>query len=350
MPRVRAALILSFCVVGCERVDPPPASAPPPPPTPISVASPPVHLPVARPPVEPAKVVEAKAPGAVIAAPLPRGVHSVRGVLVDEDQLPQPPDPDDASAYQRWRVGLAAQARANVDVFCAANRWSYHAACGGIGPLHIPRPPSLAAAVGPHGGDARTEHVAWEAALSPAQRRYYHYWCVDHTDEGEIGFSELCGGTPLVVAFAADARVDFAPDHLGVSAATPWLARDLDHDGTIRGDELFGDATLLPDGHRARDGFTALAALDANHDGVIDAADPAFAELVLYREGSPTLEPLAAAGITALSLASARVPRCTALGCEGERAAMTLAGGGTGAVIDVYFPRRRALSASRASP
>lgn len=40
-------------------------------------------------------------------------------------------------------------------------------------------------------------------------------------------------------------------------------------------------STSLTGGATARNGFEALAALDSNADGILDARDPAFAELVL---------------------------------------------------------------------
>jgi hypothetical protein len=107
--------------------------------------------------------------------------------------------------------------------------------------------------------------------------------------------------TPLLVSFdgavprmapASAARFAF---HRGdpiasewPTAATPWIALDRDGDGAITaGDELFGDAS------GARDGFEALTALDANHDGRIDAADPAYSKLVLWfdRDGNHASSP-----------------------------------------------------------
>jgi hypothetical protein len=171
--------------------------------------------------------------------------------------------------------------------------------------------------------------------------------------------------TPLVVAFDAQPVVfesahrstfAFQPDQPvstdWPTAATPWIAIDLDHDGTITsGAELFGDATRLPDGSIASNGFAALAALDANGDGVIDRADPAFGALLLWadrnldRTSTPDeLRPLAQA-VTAIPLANRISPRCDVRGnCEGERGIVRWRDDSgkarTGAVIDVYLPRR----------
>jgi Ca2+-binding RTX toxin-like protein len=53
-----------------------------------------------------------------------------------------------------------------------------------------------------------------------------------------------------------------------------WVALDRDGDGLVStGAELFGIETVLPDGTKAADGFAAIAPLDTNGDGVVDAAD-----------------------------------------------------------------------------
>ena len=66
-----------------------------------------------------------------------------------------------------------------------------------------------------------------------------------------------------------------------------WLVRDLNGNGTIDdGTELFGDNTRLADGTRAPDGFAALADLDSNQDGVIDANDAAFGELKVWQDAN----------------------------------------------------------------
>ncbi len=62
-----------------------------------------------------------------------------------------------------------------------------------------------------------------------------------------------------------------------------FLALDRNGNGTIdSGAELFGDSTMLTNGARALNGFEALADLDSNHDGRIDASDPAWQQLLLW--------------------------------------------------------------------
>jgi hypothetical protein len=103
---------------------------------------------------------------------------------------------------------------------------------------------------------------------------------------------DLDGNGLETVGLAANVYFDFDGD--GVLTKTGWagandalLVWDRNGNGRIdTGAELFGDFTVLPNGTLAPNGFAALAVLDANGDGVIDASDPAFAELKLWRDTS----------------------------------------------------------------
>ena len=116
-----------------------------------------------------------------------------------------------------------------------------------------------------------------------------------------------------------NANIYFDHDGDGVLTKTGWAGKDdallvWDRNGNGRidtGAELFGDFKPLLNGTLAPNGFAALAALDANGDGVIDASDPAFAELKLWRDadqngatGAGELISLADAGILSLNLAN----------------------------------------------
>ncbi|MEZ5616213.1 MAG: calcium-binding protein [Rhodocyclaceae bacterium] len=89
-------------------------------------------------------------------------------------------------------------------------------------------------------------------------------------------------------------NVYFDHDGDGVLTKTGWAGKDdallvwdRNSNGSIdTGAELFGDFTPLPNGTLAPNGFAALAALDSNGDGILDANDPAFAELKLWRDAS----------------------------------------------------------------
>jgi hypothetical protein len=119
---------------------------------------------------------------------------------------------------------------------------------------------------------------------------------------------------PAVFEVGVSARTEW------VSAATPWLALDRDGSGCIESArELFA-------------GFEALAELDANRDGRIDARDPAFAELVLWSDENQDkrcttdeLVSLSARGIDALPLAFTPKAPATAIpfgSYEGDTASL----------------------------
>lgn len=88
------------------------------------------------------------------------------------------------------------------------------------------------------------------------------------------------------------AYFDHAAD--GFAEATGWVApddgllvRDLNGNGTIdSGRELFGDQTVLASGSKAANGFAALADLDSNSDGKVDASDTAWAELKVWKDAN----------------------------------------------------------------
>lgn len=194
-----------------------------------------------------------------------------------------------------------------------------------------------------------------DGALTHDDSQYRTYSCLDSSNR-----RYECT-TPLVLQFdAAPVRFDpragrfaFTPGESVVTdwptAATPWLVRDLDGDGRITsGRELFGGDTLLPDGRAARHGFEALAALDENGDRVVDARDPAFASLRLWRDANGDrvsqpheLRALADHGVTALGLDFMVAPRCDGRGnCERERGAFHFVRDGAerrGALVDVYL-------------
>jgi hypothetical protein len=204
-------------------------------------------------------------------------------------------------------------------------------------------------------------------------------WCNDNPDDEWLcdacGDTESCTlwgdgtpgwegcDTPLVLSFdgaepevlpAPAATFDIAATgacftHDWPTAATPWLALDLDRSGAIEsGRELFGSGMRTASGRRAQHGFAALGELDADADGRITAADPRFGELVLWfdhdadkRSSFAELEPIAAHGIVAIELGWHRAPRCDTRGnCGIERASFTFvdrSGLRTGEIVDVHL-------------
>lgn len=156
--------------------------------------------------------------------------------------------------------------------------------------------------------------------------------------------------TPLVISFDG-APVTFDHDLRSFAfhgdavrtawptAATPWLAMDRNGDGVIdAGAELFGP--------QAKNGFEALAELDDNHDGMIDARDAAFGSLVLWadrnadRKSTPDELTALASVVTAIPLSSRLDVRCSDGDCEGERGSAMMRDGQAAAVVDVYLRER----------
>lgn len=64
-----------------------------------------------------------------------------------------------------------------------------------------------------------------------------------------------------------------------------WLVYDRNNNGHIdSGRELFGDNTLLNNGRLAQHGYAALAELDTNADGLINALDAEFSKLQVWQD------------------------------------------------------------------
>ncbi len=163
--------------------------------------------------------------------------------------------------------------------------------------------------------------------------------------------------TPLVLVFdsapvkfeSTTRAFSFAPGRPVQSdwpaAVTPWLARDVNGNGRIDdGSELFGSNTQTPGGV-AKHGFEALAVLDENGDDVVDAKDPQFASLLVWRDanGDRASQPgeltsLTAERVQSLSLSFTNQPRCDSRGnCERERSSFSFGGGRQGSLVDVYL-------------
>ncbi|HUS30496.1 MAG TPA: hypothetical protein VMZ53_18430 [Kofleriaceae bacterium] len=256
--------------------------------------------------------------------------------------------------YTPWFDKLCTDDRDKVIDFCTKHPQDWQLICGGIGPLHIAYPPYVRARM--YGQSEYPPHIvviyrsvdAWERSLSAEQKAYIKEQCPGGEDQPS---SDLCGdNTPLVISFDG-APIQFAATSSAFdtpAATTPWLA--LDRNGNRMIDdatELFGSASPLEDAI-VRNGFTALAELDDNHDDVIDAKDAAFGRLLLWgdadrdRVGQPS-ELSAATSLVSISLSTTIDKRCDARdNCEGERATVVWrdsAGLHTGAVVDVYLAR-----------
>lgn len=103
---------------------------------------------------------------------------------------------------------------------------------------------------------------------------------------------DLDGDGVESAAYSRDRYFDH--DANGMLESTAWvgmddglLVRDLNGNGEIdSGRELFGNNTRLTNGALAGNGFLALADLDGNQDGMVNAQDAAFSELRVWRDAN----------------------------------------------------------------
>jgi hypothetical protein len=129
-----------------------------------------------------------------------------------------------------------------------------------------------------------------------ARRRADQHWFERYLPPGEENSLYV---PPVLLDLRGSGRIDtvnlndgvyYDYDGDGFAEATGWVSPDagilvMDRNGNgvlDNGSELFGSLTPLPDGQPAADGFEALAALDGNHDGKIDAQDGAYSQLMVW--------------------------------------------------------------------
>lgn len=95
-----------------------------------------------------------------------------------------------------------------------------------------------------------------------------------------------------VETLGKNSGVHFDHDGNGFAELSGWvseddglLVRDINNNGKIDdGTELFGDNTRLSNGKKAANGFAALADMDSNGDGMINAQDLAFNDLKVWKD------------------------------------------------------------------
>lgn len=142
-----------------------------------------------------------------------------------------------------------------------------------------------------------------------------------------VGISYVTDTSPLILDLNGDglqtvdaahgAAFDLAAN--GHTVKTGWVAKgdgllalDLNHNGVIdSGAELFGNATTLANGNKAVDGWQALATLDTNGDGVIDAKDAQFADLRVWVDANGNGHTDAGELMTLAALPRPMAPRAT---------------------------------------
>lgn len=161
---------------------------------------------------------------------------------------------------------------------------------------------------------------------------------------------DLDGDGIEITALSGTLTFDHNAD--GVRTGTAWagaddglLVLDLDGNGLIdSGRELFGNNTLLANGQQAADGYTALRALDANADGLIDAVDAQFVALRVWRDldqdgvsDAGELQSLEAAGITQIHLTKTAFTQTLADGTRLDGQGSFTLNGQTQTYTDAWF-------------
>ncbi len=150
-------------------------------------------------------------------------------------------------------------------------------------------------------------------------------------------------GLELTGLSSVSPRFDLDGDNF--AEATGWVAsddgllvRDLDGNGTIDDvSELFGSPTTS--------GFSELALLDSNGDGVISAADASFAQLQIWQDANQDgisqageLSSVSALGIASISLTSQAPAQSTNAGnVIAADGSFTRTDGSSGSLSDVNF-------------
>jgi hypothetical protein len=202
------------------------------------------------------------------------------------------------------------------------------------------------------------------ASLSTAQLAALHNANVDFglTQLGGLTTTQIIAltVTPLVldldgngIQTASQANgVNFDLNNDGNIDKAGWVAgkdgllvRDLSGDGVINhGGELFGEGTVLADGSKAKDGYQALAALDSNLDGLIDAKDAAFGSLQVWTDANGNgitdageLKSLGSLGITSIALDAVKTSVVDNGNLIGLMGSFTKSDGTVHTAADVWF-------------
>ncbi len=146
--------------------------------------------------------------------------------------------------------------------------------------------------------------------------------------------------------------VQFDINGIGQKVSTGWvtggdglLVMDRNHDGAINGGtELFGQGTTLANGQKAGNGYLALSEIDSNADGVVNASDAKFADLMVWVDSDADgvsqgteLHSLGSLGIAQLDLNAAASSEVNNGNLVGLVSNFTTTDGAVHEMADVWF-------------
>ena len=148
------------------------------------------------------------------------------------------------------------------------------------------------------------------------------------------------------------AGAQFDLNATGQAVNTGWvtsgegiLVYDPSNGPITSGSQMFGTATVLPNGQTAANGFAALAALDSNGDGVINSSDAGWSNLKVWvgetsSNGAVqggTLESLDSLGIVQLNLSYTSNPTINNGNIVGMVSSFVTSSGQTHQMADIWF-------------
>jgi len=188
----------------------------------------------------------------------------------------------------------------------------------------------------------------------------------------QTAFDKLTLGTPLILDLNGNGKlsqsitngVQFDLFNSGNKVNTGWVASgegllvmDRNQDGVINnGSELFGSATLLPDGQQAANGFAALSAMDTNGDAVISSADKNWSALGVWVDSNSDgvsqpgeVKSLDSLGITQLNLNAQSTRTQDAGNIVGLVSSYVTNDGATHEMADVWFVADKASATPAAA-
>ncbi|MBV8633256.1 MAG: hypothetical protein JO002_02090, partial [Burkholderiaceae bacterium] len=257
-------------------------------------------------------------------------------------------------AYQAYQNGDSTKANtiigswvASTEAAIAAGSLTFEATLAVLSPLCVGGPIGAAVAVG---GAVVASIVAGTVAAIAANQGVNSIvnstFNKNKPDSGrdplviDLG-QGIAGSDPSTSGVSFDLTGNGVPVQTGWITKGGFLVNDPTNAAVTSGMQLFGDATKLPDGTTAANGFVALAALDSNGDGHINAQDAAFNNLRVWNGVSGAgsqLETLSQLGIVDISLTA--TPTHANIGgknVEAETATVTWADGHTSTIAEIYL-------------